>query len=376
MMHTTLAPTLIEEFQIKGLIPVGIFYTIPLIGSLLIYLPSGLLADKIKHKIQIAMSLGLAAIAAILINSADSFLLLVLPVFLVLGSSQLMHPPLLSAVSEMFPEQYRSRSLGIQNAIGAVGIALGPLSLWLLLESHGWRFVYLLWSIPAIVLALVIFIAKNREEEKVTDLPDPIPRKNNLRELLGLLSGGFLILLIANSVQGMGVKSVSTFFTTYLFTIRDIPNNLSSLLVGLGMLIGAGGTLLGGFLGDKVGNIRWLTMGFIGCAVSLVSVPFGSMGILIVSYLLYSFFVESTIPTMLSLVARFSPISRRGVAYGIFFLPFGIVGAIAPTVAALLADTIGIGSIFLFSIGLFIVTIILIQILKEKKEYQLRTKKK
>jgi len=172
----------------------------------------------------------------------------------------------------------------------------------------------------------------------------------------------------------MGGKSVSTFFTTYLFTIRDVPNNLSSLLVGLGMLIGAGGTLLGGFLGDKVGNTRWLTIGFIGCAVSLVSVPFGSMGILIVSYLLYSFFVESTIPTMLALVARFSPKSRRGLAYGIYFLPFGLVGAIAPTVAALLADSVGIGSIFLFSTGLFIVTIVLVQILKGKKEYQLHTK--
>lgn len=99
-------------------------------------------------------------------SRASSSIMLVVSASLVMISSQLYHSPMLSEVSELFSPKYRSRTLGPQGAGGTVGIALGPISLGILMEKHSWHSVYLLWAIPVFVSIITLSQTKTLYEEE------------------------------------------------------------------------------------------------------------------------------------------------------------------------------------------------------------------
>jgi MFS family permease len=54
-----------------------------------------------------------------------------------------------------------------------------------------------------------------------------------------------------------------------------------------------------------------------------------------------------------AIMAKLSPSRQRGLGFALYFLPGSIMGAIAPMVAAYIADYFGIFQVFLASIGVF-----------------------
>lgn len=297
--------------------------------------------------------------------------MLIISISLIGISSQLYHPPMLSVVSELFPPKYRSRALGLHGTGGTVGIALGPISLGILMKELSWRYVYLLWVIPILISIVAVSQTKILYEEEENGLAErkKIGKRQDTTWYSGIfevLKGGFLMLLLVMGVRAVGMRSVSTFFTTYLSSVKGIPITNASLIFGLGSLVGVAGTLTGGFFGDRLGEKMWITVAFTGSLLSILSVSLTPPWILVPSYLLYGYFNNSTMPATTSLVARFSPKSRRGIAYAIFFLPFNAMGSIAPAIAAKIVEIVGIWYIFPFAIVTFLISIMLIQMLETK----------
>ena len=368
MMHVVLVPVFMEEFNLS-LFQVGLLVSIPLFCQVCTSIPSGLLADRVQHKSQMIASLILVVLAGFLVSRTSNFLMLVVSISLVMISSQLYHPPVLSVVSELFPPKYRSWALGLHGTGGIVGIALGPISLGILMKEFGWRSVYLLWVIPVLILTVAVSQTKILYEGEENGLVEQ--KKVGKRQdttwhsgIFEVLKGGFLILLLVMGVRTVGIRSVSTFFTTYLSSVKGIPVTDASLIFGLGSLVGVAGTLTGGFFGGRLGEKIWVTVAFTGSLFSILSVSLTPPWILVPSYLLYGYFNNSTMPVTTSLVARFSPKSRRGIAYAIFFLPFNAMGSIAPAIAAKIVEVFGIWYIFPFAIIMFLTSITLIQMLK------------
>ena len=83
--------------------------------------------------------------------------------------------------------------------------------------------------------------------------------------------------------------------------------------------------------------------------------------IIIILMMVYGFFRSSDMGVTATLVAYTAPTRKRGAAYGIFFIPPQVIGAIAPIVAAYVAEQTGISNIFLLSIIFFILAILVLQ---------------
>jgi len=150
MMHAALIPVFIKEFGLS-IFEAGMLVSIPQALSVSISLPYGVIIDRIDPRKLIALSLLMAGFGGLAVSRAGNFLTLLLPLSFIPLSSTIYHPPALTMVSELFPEEKRSRILGIHAAGGTTGVAIGPITLGLILENFGWRFSYLVWCVPVLL---------------------------------------------------------------------------------------------------------------------------------------------------------------------------------------------------------------------------------
>ena len=125
MMHTALIPVFIKEFNLT-IFEAGLLVSIPQAISVSISLPYGVIIDRIDPRKLIVLSLLMAGFGGLAVSQAGSFLMLLLPVSLIPLSSTIYHPPSLTIVSELLPEEKRNRILGIHAAGGTTGVAIGP----------------------------------------------------------------------------------------------------------------------------------------------------------------------------------------------------------------------------------------------------------
>jgi MFS family permease len=144
LMHPALVPVFVYEFNLS-LFEAGLLVTIPSLCRLAVTIPTGILADKLGPKRFIILSMLIGGVAGILVNQSANVYSLLVGLSLIMMSVTLYHPPGMSVIGRLFPNQAeRSTAIGLHGASGSIGQALGTISLGLLL-TFGWRFL-----IPAI----------------------------------------------------------------------------------------------------------------------------------------------------------------------------------------------------------------------------------
>ncbi len=364
ILHIALIPVFMEEFHLS-IQEVSLVVSIPYVCQFATSVPSGLLADRIGHRRQIVAGLLVLLCALFLMSRASDFLLLTASASLIMIASQIFHPPMLSNLSELFSTGYQSRAIGIQNAVGLVGAAIGPLSFGMLVQQDNWRVIYLSGIIPvAISLALIILIKtfsnlKGASTQAVDEKRETLHQKE-----VETLRKGFPALLLTVFLIEIGVVSISTFFTSYLTMGRGTSMAYASLIFGIGSLAGIFGHLGGGMLGDSLGGKPWVILALLGGTASVLGILFTPLWLLVPLYLLYVFFYNSILPVVSSLVAQFSPRSARGLAYGMYFLPFNLVGAIIPSIVGAVIANTGYWCIFLIATTMFTVSVVFTRLLK------------
>ena len=157
-MHTALYPNLVEEFQLSNQ-QVGLISSIPSLVSALLSIPMGLLSDRIGAKRMILLSILVATLGAVTAGLATGPLMLILAVSLLYLNTTIYHPASYSFTTFLFEPKDRPKALGVQGAGGTLGMAMGPISISILvgLLGLGWRKAYLSWIIPLLVGAWLVW---------------------------------------------------------------------------------------------------------------------------------------------------------------------------------------------------------------------------
>ena len=364
MMHTALIPVFIREFNLT-IFEAGLLVSIPQAISVSISLPYGLVTDKIDPRKFMIFSLLISGFSGLAVSQAGGFLTLLLPLSFIPLSSTIYHPPALTIVSELFSEEKRSRILGIHAAGGTTGVAIGPITLGILMERFGWRFSYMIWSIPVLFSTLLLLnvpsVKSTTSGETVAEEEEITKESKDSRS--EMIKRGFFLLLLAMGINSVGQQALSAYMTTYLVSVRRLSESEASLLYGFSPFIGILGSLIGGYLGDRLGNKRWMTAAYIGRIFVYIGIWLGPLWALVIVYLTGGFFGGSTMGPLTSLVARFSPRRRRGLAYTIFMLLLNLMGSISPLIAAKLIEFYNIDGLFPFAILLTLTSILFFQMI-------------
>jgi MFS family permease len=342
-MHIALIPVFRVELGLDTL-QIGLMASIPLLVQAVFTIPCSFLADRIDRLKMIAASLALSAVGGVLMAQVPSVPLLVVFVSLFALSSTLIHPPALSAVGDLVTPTVRERALGLFGSAGTLGIALGPITLSVFLGTLGWRAVYLLWSVPAFVLAVLVLLV---------DLGTPATQVASRRdvklsaELQVLLNLSLTLLLVILGMRSMSGSAVTTYITPYFVDTWQAEWATASLIFGVRPLIGMFAAPFGGVMVDKVGEKQWIAVGLVAQIVSLSIIAFApTLTWLLLSYLLYAFFGLMEMPAVQSLISRYVPTGGRGLAFSLSFLPGTVMGAISPVMAAFIVDSWGLWYVF------------------------------
>jgi DHA2 family multidrug resistance protein len=133
---------------------------------------------------------------------------------------------------------------------------------------------------------------------------------------------------------------------------------VTSFLIGLNTLVGIVAAPMGGFLAVRYGEKRWLllvlTLAYT-CYGLAIIVP--SNTAFVILYMAYGFLSFLGMAANSAIMARLSPGKQRGLAYALFFLPGSIMGAAAPLIAASIADTYSLVSVFYASTVVFFLSL-------------------
>jgi MFS family permease len=115
---------------------------------------------------------------------------------------------------------------------------------------------------------------------------------------------------------------------------------------------------LGGFFADKIGEKKWTTINVAICTI-FYSLAWLSPGTIFFTVLFigYGFFSLLSMASNSSLTAKLSPPRQRGLGFALYFLPGSIMGAVAPLIAAFIANTWGIFPVFLASTFVFVLSV-------------------
>ena len=351
-IHPALFPIFRTDFNLS-LQQLGVIASTPRVLGALFSLPSGLLSDRLGSKRMILVSLFVSCLGIFVVTQTNNYITLILAIIFVSINITIYHPASYRLITQL-QVQERLKALSIHEACGTLGVAIGPISVSVLLGglAFNWRQVYLFWLIPILLGTIAVWKIRAEPRTEKTE-EQPSESSASIRSLFTLNLLFFLVFLGVRMVAG---QMVETFVPIYLVDEKGVSNVLASFIYGIGSAARVAGAPIGGLLASRFGTKRWLLAALSFTYVSLglaVLIPHNTA--FIVFYIAYSFCSTLSMTANSAIMAQLSPIQRRGLGYAFFFLPGSLVGAVAPLLSATIADAFGMTTIFVVSVTIYIV---------------------
>jgi FSR family fosmidomycin resistance protein-like MFS transporter len=347
-IHTSLFPVLKTEFSL-GYYELGLIAAIPPLCQVVLSIPAGMLSDKFGTKKMIIFSQLLSCAGSLVAGFTQNPWMLIAAVSLLYLNTTFYHPPSYSYVTKIIKPSDRSKALGLHGAGGTFGMSIGPLSITLLMGyfAFEWRQVYLFWFVALLIgLILVLRIKSDPDEQPKPKAKDDTPPG----ESKSVISGSMFWFIVFNAMRGMGASMTVTFFSLYLVQSQGWSLGDASLVYGAASFVGIVAAPLGGFFADKIGEKKWTTVNVAICTISFaLAWLFPGTIAFTVLFIGYGFFNLLSMASNSSLTAKLSPPRQRGLGFALYFLPGSIMGAIAPMLAAFIANTWGMYPVFIAS---------------------------
>lgn len=234
-------------------------------------------------------------------------------------------------IATYFPSQERGRATAIQSSVNTLGPAISVIVAVTIIEWLGWRAVFILLSLPGLVLGYLIYrMIHNHPAENPLIKPEELYELqeyndnfntpdnnanllNNSQSLTDVLKMPLLWKLsLIWFLFDITFWGFTTWLPSYLLEARGLSLSKTGIWAAMPFLFGAVGTLIGGYLADKF--------------VQRLKIIYGVTAILSASFLFFMFNVEN-----LNAAIAFQCISAlfMFIAFAIFW---GMLMQLIPTV--------------------------------------------
>jgi len=274
------------------------------------------------------------------------------------GSPQ--HPVGNALLAEQFPEHRRGFAISAHIAGGNVGTVVVPLLGAWLIAGYGWRWTVVLFGIPAILIALAMFMfiqesghdrAAARAYGSLRSTLRAIARDRNL--VLVFISGA-----MGGGGRGLGVLNV--FVPLYLSLVLGLDAGTVALMYTALVVLSVPGPIIAGSLSDRFGRKPLIYAAYVGGAASLVAflMAGSNMPLLWITIFFLGIFNFVESPQLQALLSDITPPAWRDAAFSAYFtLAFGVGSlwvALYGTVIAVMGNAAGIPVTFLLMAGAFL----------------------
>ena len=246
----------------------GLMVATPVLAGALLRIVMGVLVDHLKPKIAgaIGQVIVIVALSIAWYFGVHTYTqVLILGIFLgVAGASFAVALPL---ASRWYPPEHQGTALGIAGA-GNSGTVFAALFAPSLAVAFGWNNVIGLAVIPlAIVFVFYLFVAK--------DSPDCPPAKSLAEYLKVLRDKDAWWFMFFYSVTFGGLVGLASSLTIYFNTQYGLTPVVAGYFTAACVFMGSMMRPLGGWLADRIGGIKSLSVMYVIAASFLVIVSFG-----------------------------------------------------------------------------------------------------
>jgi MFS family permease len=358
-LYTASFPLLREEFSLS-IQQIGMMAAIPPLFQTILYIPSGLITDKIGYKLMLLVSIALAILGSFLAAISSTPILLILAISFVYLNTTIYHPAAYGWTTRIFKRKERPKALGIHGAGATVGTALGPITLSFFIGTLAltWRYAYLFWILPLIISFILVLRIPQQETEDIMDEVESIeePQTGETRKFFSYSLIFFMIFQVFRTIT---VHMISTFMPLYIVDEVGLTVSQMGLIYGSISLTGLFSSPIGGYIASRFGAKKWLATSIIIAMTALSLVPLvPGLLLFVATYLTYGFSNHLGIAARSTLVADLTPSRRRGLGYALLFWPGTIMGVIGPILAAYLIEILGMKSLFPISVVLTLIGMI------------------
>jgi len=240
-----------------------------------------------------------------------------------------------------FPPQQVVQATGLVNFFGSGGRVLATTGGGVLAQRFGWVSTFWVGG----VLALLGLVAMAQAEEERNDARTPMAWRDVVRI-------GRVPLLIITSILAT-LTQYSSFSTTYGF-VSVYAHGLGATRAELGLLTAAVqipytlSALAAGYLSRRVGERGMIAGATVVMAATTFAIPFiSNLGLLAASRVAYGMGHGLIYPTLMGLSIKAVAQSERASAMGIFQAVYSLGMFGGPAISGLIADSLGLGAMFL-----------------------------
>jgi NNP family nitrate/nitrite transporter-like MFS transporter len=229
----------------------GLMVAVPILSGSLLRIPFGLLSDRIGGKRVGVVMLALLFLPLTFGWQAGQGLSQLLATGLMLGTAGASFAVALPLASRWYPPQRQGLVMGIA-AAGNSGTVITNLLAPQLANLVGWHNVLALAMLP-LVLVLIAFVLMAKD--------NPDRAKQPLKSYLAALKAGDLWWFsFFYSITFGGYVGLSSFLPLFFRDQYGLKPITAGYLTALAAFVGSGVRPLGGYLADKVGGVRLLSV--------------------------------------------------------------------------------------------------------------------
>ena len=305
---------------------------------------------------------GLTTLAVGLTHTYYSMLVILVIMGIFAGA---YHPSALSTLSASFEETRRGKVIALHVVGGSIGFTVGPIFGGLIAELLGWRFAFIILSLPALA-AVPVILKKFRQLElqssaKSHQQPSrPAIHSTSIWQALRAIGIIFALAVLIHLIAG----SAMAFMPVYLVDKHHVAPAYAAMMMGILRGGGIAGSLFGGWLSDRWDRKKaiFLSLIVVGPILYLFTqLPFNAgLIVVLLTFGILRYMTQSTIqPFLMDNV----PPQLRATMFGIYF-GLSMEGmSLAQPVAGHFMDIFGIAEVFtviaLISVGLSLAALLL-----------------
>jgi len=325
---------------------------------------SGYWSDKIKkRKPFILTGYGLSSITKPLFAFAYSWPFVLIVRIVERVGKGIRNVPRDAIIAESCEASVRGKAYGFHRAMDGIGSILGAVIAFILLPVLGFRNIFLVAFIPAVVAVLFILFIKEKRAMAETKKKETMSLTVSFKKLpwnlklfitvatiftLGHFGYAFLLLKARN----IGLANDTAIFLYILFYI------VYTLFI-----------IPAGIFSDKIGRKPILMIGYILFAITSLGLLFTSqMYMLLAMFILYGVFYAMIDGVQRAFVVDLAPPDLKGTALGTFYTAIGLVALPGGVIAGTIWDKISPEGTFSYALILTISALLLFMFVKNNRE--------
>ncbi|PIZ72974.1 MFS transporter [Candidatus Peregrinibacteria bacterium CG_4_10_14_0_2_um_filter_43_11] len=261
-------------------------------------------------------------------------------------------------IADISVQENRGRNFGFLRSMDHLGAVFGIVFCILFFKFLGYRNLFLIAAIPSLIGGLLILVGiKEKKAENIRIYKGFSFRHSDKNFKL------FLVLSAFFAIGSFSYSFLLIFAKTFGFGIAFVP-----VLYLIFTLIASVFSLPFGKLADKIGRKKILFLGYFFWGLTCIGFIFSHnhWGI-IATFILYGLHKGALEPVQKTFVSELVPEKYRGGGLGGYQMTIGLCALPASLIAGILWDKINIFAPFYFSLGLTVLSVIMLLFIKEKK---------